>query len=328
VTAATLAPPRPHSRAIDLLLALYLAGIVVAVLYPSAFLSPGNASAVLNNLAFDGILAVGMMLLMIAGVFDLSVGAMASMTGVLAGWLMVRQGWPVPLAVAAALLAAGVGGFVNGVLVAKARVNALITTLGTLGIFQGITILVGGPGVTDLPAGFTALGQTEIDLPLPRGDRLHVQTPVFGLLVLALVAHLLLQHTGRFRQFYYVGSNPKAARLSGIRVERLQILGFTLMGLIAGVAGLAYAARVGSAVSTVGQGAELRVITAVILGGASLTGGKGSVPGALVGVLFMALVTNVLIIARVSSYWQGIVIGVILVLAVGLDAVQTRRRGE
>ena len=311
------AAPRAHSREIDLLLVVYLAVIVVGVLYPSSFFSWANARAVLNNLAFDGILAVGMMGLMIAGVFDLSVGSMASMAGVVCGWLMVRQGWPVAVAVPAALGVAALGGLANGLVVARARVNALIATLGTLGIFQGVAVLVGGPGVTDLPAGFTALGQTEV---------LSVQLPVWFLLGLAVVGHYLLQHTVKFRQFYYIGSNAKAARLSGIDVEGLQVVGFTLMGLIAGAAGLLFAARVGSAVSTAGAGAELRVITAVILGGASLTGGKGSIPGALIGVAFMALVTNALIISRVSSYWQGIVVGVILVLAVALDAVQIRRR--
>lgn len=313
------AAPRQHSREIDLLLAIYLAVIVVGVLYPAAFLSPGNARAVLNNLAFEGILAVGMMLLMVAGVFDLSVGALASLTGVLCGWLMVTQGWPVALAVPAALLAAALCGFVNGLLVARARVNALIATLGTLGVFRGTAILIGGPGVNDLPDGFTALGQTE-----PLG----LQLPVWGMLGLAVVAHYLLRHTPKFRQFYYVGSNPKAARLSGIDVPGLQVLGFTLMGLIAGVAGLANAAKFASASPIAGDRAELRVITAVILGGASLTGGKGSIPGALIGVVFIALVQNVLIITRVSSYWQEIVIGVILVAAVALDSFQNRRQGE
>lgn len=312
----TAAPPRTHSREVDLLLAFYLAVIVFAVLFPSRFFSLNNARAILHNLAFDGILSIGMMLLMIAGVFDLSVGAMASMAGVLCGWLMVNQGWPVAVAVPAALLASAVGGLMNGWIVARARVNALITTLGTLGIFQGLAVLIGGPGVNDLPPGFTVFGQSEL---------LGVQWPVWGMLLLAIVMHYLLRHTSQFRQFYYIGSNAKAARLSGINVDGMQVLGFTLMGLIAGVAGLAFSSRVGAAVSAAGTGAELRVITAVILGGASLTGGKGSIAGALIGVVFMALVTNMLIISRVSSYWQGIVIGVILILAVALDAVQTRR---
>lgn len=308
---------KPHSRELDLLTAVLLAAAVFGALYPDAFVSAGNARAVLNNLAFDGILAVGMMLLMVAGVFDLSVGAMASLAGVLCGWLMVAHGWPPAVAVPAALLAAAAGGLVNGLLVAWARVNALIATLGTMGIFQGVAVLVGGPGVTNLPEGFTRLGQTEL---------LGVQLPVWVMLGLAAVGHYLLQHTAPFRRYYYVGANPKAARLSGIDVGGLQVLGFTLMGVIAGLAGLLFAARVGTAVSTAGVGAELRVITAVILGGASLTGGKGTIPGALIGVVFMALVNNLLILGRVSSYWTGIVVGVILVLAVALDAVQTRRR--
>jgi ribose transport system permease protein len=242
---------------------------------------------------------------------------MLSMVGVVTGWLLVKQHWPVVPAVAAGLVLAAFGGLVNGLLVARAQVNALITTLGTLGIFQGIAILIAGPSIANLPAHFTVLGQTEI---------LGLQLPVWIMLGLAGVAHYLLRHTRSFRQFYYVGSNAKSARLSGINVERIHLLGFTLTGLIAGVAGLAFAARVGTAVSTAGVGIELRVITAVILGGASLSGGKGSVPGALIGVVFMALINNVLIIARISSYWQGIVVGVILVLAVALDSYQQKAR--
>jgi ribose transport system permease protein len=305
-----------YRRELDLLAAVYLVAVVVAVLYPRTFFAEANLRAVLNNLAVDGILAVGMMLLMIGGVFDLSVGSMMSLAGVVAGYLMVTLGWPVPLAVLAALAIAAAGGFVNGTLVARAKVNALITTLGTLGIFQGVAVLVAGPGVSGLPADFTQLGQTELRT---------IQLPVFAMLALALLFHYLLGFTRLFRQYYYVGSNPTAARLSGMNVERLQVLAFTLTGLIAGVAGLAAAARFGTAVSTVGTGAELRVITAVILGGASLAGGKGSIPGALVGVLFMALLTNVLIIARVPSYWQGIAVGAILVLAVGLDSLHAKK---
>jgi ribose transport system permease protein len=316
-TAPVNSPPagRAHSREIDLLLVLYLTAIVFSILYPTSFFSLANLRVILNNLAVDGILAVGMMALMIGGVFDLSVGSILSMVSVVTGWLLVKAGWPAAPAVVAGLAIAALAGQVNGLLVARARVNALIATLGTLGIYQGVAILVAGPSIANLPRGFTALGQTEI---------LGLQPPVWFMLGLAAAAHYLLRHTRYFRQFYYVGSNARAARLSGIAVERVQILGFTLNGFIAGTAGLAFAARVSTAVSTAGVGTELRVITAVILGGASLSGGKGSVPGALIGVVFMALVNNVLIIARVSSYWQGIVVGVILVLAVGLDSYQNR----
>ena len=316
---ASDAPLMGDSREVSLALVIYLATIVASILYPTSFFSTANLRVVLNNLAVEGILALGMMMLMIGGVFDLSVGSLMSLVGVVSGWLMIGRGWPVGASVAVGMLLGTLGGFVNGLLVAHARVNALIATLGTLGIFQGVAILIAGPSIANLPVGFTRLGQSEL---------LGFQAPVWLLLVLVIVTHFGLHHTRLMRQYYYIGSNARAARLSGIEVERMQILGFTMMGLMAGLAGLAFAARVGTAVSSAGAGAELRVITAVILGGASLTGGKGSMPGALLGVAFMALVNNILIITRVSSYWQSIVVGFILVLAVALDSYRTRWRGD
>ena len=129
-----------YRRELDLLVAVYLTAIVFSILYPVSFFSTGNLRAILNNLAVDGILAVGMMTLMIAGVFDLSVGSMMSLAGVVTGWLLAKAGWPAGAAVAAGLGVAVLGGLANGLLVAKVRVNALIATLGTLGIFQGLAI--------------------------------------------------------------------------------------------------------------------------------------------------------------------------------------------
>ena len=237
------APLTADSREVSLALVIYLATIVASILYPTSFFSAANLRVVLNNMAVEGILALGMMMLMIGGVFDLSVGSLMSLVGVVAGWLMVGRGWPVGASVAAGMLLGTLGGFVNGLLVAHARVNALIATLGTLGIFQGVAILIAGPSIANLPAEFTRLGQSEL---------LGLQAPVWLLLVLLLVTHFGLHHTRLMRQYYYIGSNVRAARLSGIEVERMQILGFTMMGLMAGLAGLAFAARVGTAVSSAG----------------------------------------------------------------------------
>jgi ribose transport system permease protein len=291
--------------------------VLFAILYPSSFANFTNFSAIVRNLAFEGILAIGMMLMLVGGNFDLSVGAMASMSGVVAGALMKFQNWPVPLAVAGGLFIATVGGFLNGFIVAKVGVNALITTLGTMGIFQGIALLIGGPGITYLPESFSQFGQTVI---------LGFQTPVWVMLGIGLVAHYGMAHTRFFRQYYYVGNNPKAALLSGINVSGLQILSFTIMGVLGGVAGILYASRIATATSTVGVGAELQAITAVILGGASLSGGRGTIWGALIGVFFMGLMKNVLIISRFSSEWQGIVLGAVLVAAVAVDSLMNRRR--
>lgn len=303
----------------ELALAVVTLGTIIgcSILYPTSFANFGNFAAIVRNLAFEGILAIGMMLMLIGGSFDLSVGAMASMIGVITGALMKEWNWPVPVAVLTGLLAATLGGLLNGFIVARVRVNALITTLGTMGIFQGIALLIGGPGITYLPESFSRFGQSQF---------LGLQAPVWVLAVLAIVAHYALAHTRFFRQFYYVGSNPKAAHLSGINVEGLQMVSFMIMGFLAGLAGILYASRIATATSTVGVGAELQAITAVILGGASLSGGRGTIWGAMIGVFFMGLMKNVLIIARFSSEWQDIVLGAVLVAAVALDSLMNRKR--
>ncbi len=307
----------PYSRELALIGLTLAVAIFFSIRYNHSFCSWDNLNAILRNLAFEGILAIGMMVLLVSGEFDLSVGAMASMIGVITAWLMKVAGWPVPLAVAAGLAIGAFAGALNGVFVAKLRVNALIATLGTMGIFQGIALLVGGPGITFLPESFSRVGQTEI---------LGLQAPVWLLGALAVVTHVLLTHSRFFRQLFYVGSNSKAARLSGIHVDRMQIFAFAMMGAIAGLAGIVYASRIATATATVGHGAELQAIAAVILGGASLSGGKGTIWGAMIGVFFMALIKNVLIIARVSSEWQGIVLGSVLVFAVALDSLMSRQK--
>lgn len=306
------------TRELGLLALIAITVVAASILYPRSFPTFANFSAVMRNLALDGILAVGMTLMFVGGMFDLSVGGTFSMVGVLAGWLMKTQGVPVPVAILVGLAAGAAAGLLNGFIATKVKVNALIATLATMGIYRGIAVLLGGPGITFLPKSFSQMGQAEW---------LGIQAPFWMMLAIAGVFHYLLGHSRFFRQLYYVGNNPKAAHLSGIPVERLHVLAFTIMGLLAGLAGMAFAARIGTSVSIAGDGAELRVITAVILGGASLSGGKGSIVGGLIGVVFIALVNNVLIIASVSSYWQSIITGVVLVLAVALDAFVSRRAG-
>lgn len=290
-------------------LMLALIGLNTA-LFPRVFPTVGNLSAIMRGLAFDGIMACGMMLLLVGGTFDLSIGGTFSMAGVITGWLMKEAGVPVPLAILAGVAAGMVAGLLNGLIVAKIKVNALIATLGTMGIFRGIAVLIGGPGITFLPASFSRPGQAVF---------LGLQGPVWLMIAIAALFSFLLAKTRFFRQYYYVGNNATAARLSGINVPLLQIVGFGLMGLLAGVAGIAFASRVGTSVSVAGDGAELRIITAAILGGASLNGGKGTILGALIGVGFVALVNNALIIGSVSAYWQSIITGIVLVLAVAMD---------
>lgn len=316
-------PRKPRfvfSRELGLLLLLGVIFVLFRILFPVSwdqFATFDNFASVVRNMAFEGILALGMMLMMVGGAFDLSVGATASMIGVVTGWLMKSGGWPVPAAVGTGLALAALSGLINGFVVAKVRVNALITTLGTMGIFSGIALLIGGPGITFLPASFAQLGQAQF---------LGLQAPVWLMAALGVVSHYCLAHTRFFRQFYYIGSNPKAAHLSGLKVERLQMAAFTLMGLLAGLAGIVYAARVATASSTIGAGKELGAITACILGGASLQGGRGTAWGALLGVFFVALIQNMLLIKQVRPEWQGIILGLVLVFAVAVDSVLNRKQ--
>lgn len=305
-------------REVALVIAIVVVIVIASIFRPQTFPTLNNLQAVTRNLAFDGIMAIGMLLLMVGGVFDLSVGGMFSMGGVIVGSLMNVNGVPTPIAIAVGLSCAAIGGFANGLIVAKLKVNALITTLGTMGIFRGIAIFIGGPGINFLPDDFNAIGQSTF---------LGFQFGVWLLLFLVLLFGYLMTRTRFFRQYYYVGGNQKAALLSGMNVERLQIIGFMISAFLAGLAGIVFASRVESAISIAGDGAELRVVTAVVLGGASLTGGKGNVFGVLLAILFIALIRNVIIVFGIPSTLDQITIGLVLIGALALDTVVNRRRG-
>jgi ribose transport system permease protein len=303
------------TRETTLLIMTLLLIIIASFVFSASFPSFTNAAGIMRNFALDAIMVCGMMVLMVSGVFDLSVGSIYSLVGVLTAALMKNMGWPVALAVLAGLAAGVLCGLVNGFVTARIKVNALITTLGTQQIFRGIAIWIGGTNIPNLPQGFNSIAQSKF---------LGIQGFVWIMVVVVLITYLLLSQTRFFRQFYYIGGNIKAAKLSGINVPRMQMFGFAFMGLMAGLAGMLFASRLGAAVAIAGDGKELAIITATILGGASLSGGKGNVLGALIGVIFIAVVNNLMILATVEAYWQSIVIGSILILAVATDWLVNR----
>lgn len=275
-----------------------------------SFATTSNAQAVLLNAAQNGILVVGMMILFIGGAFDLSIGATLALSGVVSGTLIAQYDAPVAVAVAGGLFAGTLCGLLNGFIVTSIRINALIATLATMGIFRGVTQLISGTGVAPISDDFAVLGQTRI---------LGLQSPFWFMLVIVLLAWFAVSQTRFFRQYYFVGGNERAARLSGIRTQRLILVSFVIMGALAGLAGVLGAARLNAAVVSAGIGVELQIITAAVLGGASLRGGEGTVIGGVLGVLFIAVVSNSLIILRVDVFWQNIVVGAVLLLAVSLD---------
>ncbi len=295
------------------LLLIALIAVVIAVmtiLEPKNFPTTGNAAVVLLDTAQTGILACGMMVLMIGGMFDLSIGGILAFSGIIAGMAAKDFGVPTPFAF---LLGCGWGallGVLNGILVTKFRINALIATLATVSIFRGALQLVSGAGVTNIGHGYTVFGQTQI---------LGIYSPFWFMAAILGIFIFLVGRTRYFRQYYYIGGNPRAAKLSGINVDRTVFVGFVIMGLLAGFAGALLASRLNTAVVLAGQGVELKVITAVVLGGASLSGGVGRITGAFLGVLFMAIIQNAMIVAGINPFWQQIAVGLVLLISVGLD---------
>jgi ribose transport system permease protein len=299
-----------RERIYSLSLLLVLVMTVAALTFPDTFPTFDNFRQILLNLSIDTIVAVGMMLLLVSGVFDLSVGSVVAFTGCLTAYLMYFLQVPVPLAIAVGLIASLIVGLINGYLIAYQNINPMIQTLAMMGIVRGLALLVSGAGIQNLPYWFNAISQSTV---------LGVQMPVWYMLLTVVVFTFLFNKTVLFRQYYYIGGNEKAADLSGIRVKRMKLLGFVISALLAGAAGILLSSRLGAALPTLGRGLELRVITAVILGGASLSGGYGKIPGALLGALFMGIVANIMIIARLSGYWQDIILGVILILTLWVD---------
>ena len=305
-----------RDRVYSLLVLLALICAVATIVFPGTFPTFGNVSQLLLNLSIDTIVAVGMMILLISGVFDLSVGSIVAFTGCLAAHLMQVHHLPVPVALVVGLFSALIVGWVNGYLIAYQGINPMIQTLAMMGIVRGGALLVSGSGIQNLPYWFNAIGQSRL---------LGIQMPVWYMLLIVLLFAFLTNRTIFFRRYYFIGSNERAADLSGIRVNRMKLFAFMLSAGLAGVAGILLSSRLGTALPTMGRGMELRVITAVILGGASLSGGSGKVTGALVGALFMGVVANIMVIARVSGYWQEIILGVILILTLLADNLVQRR---
>jgi ribose/xylose/arabinose/galactoside ABC-type transport system permease subunit len=307
------------SRALTLFVLVVVLSVAMSVVYPNNFPTGPNLRAVLLNLAPVGIMVCGMMLLMIAGTFDLSVGSTLALSGVWAGVVAGWWGWPAESALVIGIAVGALCGLVNGLIVTRIGINALIATLGTLTIYRSLTYVTAGTGVTPITDEFAEYGRAADPL-------LRIQSPFWVMLVIVLIGGWLVARTRFFRQFYFVGGNPRAAQLSGIRVDWLILVGFVIMGALAGLAGVLGAARLNSAVVTTGVGIELKVITATVLGGASLKGGEGTIIGGILGVLFIALIENAMIINAVGVFWQGLVVGLVLLFAVSLDRFKSSGR--
>lgn len=306
-----------YDRVLLLISLIIILSVIMAISYPEAFPQWGNFAAILLDTAQGGIITTGMLILLICGVFDLSAGNTLAFAGIVAGILVKDMGAPVIVAILGGIATGLIVGVINGVIITRLRINALITTLAMSGILRGVTQIISPSGVANLPDNFKPFGQTVF---------LGLQSPFWAMVIVVIITWFLLSRMRFFRQFYYVGSNPKAATLSGIKVPFVTVIGFAIMGTMAGLAGTILASRLSNAVVLAGNGIELRAITAAILGGASLSGGQGTVPGAFLGVLFVSLIQNILILTRVPVFYQSIVVGVVLLVAIGIDQFGQRKK--
>ncbi|MCY2927793.1 MAG: ABC transporter permease [Planctomycetota bacterium] len=290
------------------------------------FLGWANLSAILLAVSLQAIIAIGMTVLLVSGGFDLSVGATAGLAGAAAAMVLTRLCPMVPMPAVVGVVLAIVSALAVGGAVGTANV---ITTLGMMQIVRGLLLLVtDGKNISDLPWGFTVIGQG--GLVLRSGGQaaaVSVQFPILISIVLVAVGDLLLRRSRFFRQNYYIGGNEKAAVLSGIRVDRMKVFNYALTGLLAAAAGVVMTARLGSASVTAGRGLELQVITAVIIGGASLQGGEGTVLGAFLGSILMAIIISALTLLGINPNSQELIIGATLLLAVLADTLSKKRRG-
>ncbi len=299
-----------------------LLGIVILVIgllmtfVSPYFLTIANIRALLITTTLEGIISVGMVMVLATGGLDLSVGSTLAFAGVVAG-IAMKAGVPMVLSVVFALLAAGGVGLVNGLAVAKLRFDPFITTLATMIMVRGFLLVISnGRAILDLPERFNHI--------FGQGTLWGFQLPVYYFLAIAMIGEFLLRKVRFFRLAYYVGSNEEAARMSGINVDLVKIAGYTIVGMLAGFSGVLMAARMGTASVTIGGSTNLNVLAACVIGGASFSGGQGTVLGAVLGAFLLQLLINALNIAGVGIYWQQVFTGAVLLGAIAFDKLRRR----
>ena len=308
--------------------------IVFSLLSPNYF-TVANFLIMSSHVAIYGILAIGMLLVILNGGIDLSVGSILALSGVIAGFLM--QGVEVPsLGVilyppvwAVVVITCAVGGAVgavNGVLVAWFRVPAFVATLGVLYVARGVALLMTNGLTYNNLSGRAELGNTGFDW-LGFNRLFGVPISVLVLAALAIGFGLVLGRSAFGRWPYASGGNERAAELSGVPVKRVQITVYSLSGVLAAIAGLVLASQLTSAGPTAGTSYELTAIAAVVIGGAALTGGRGGVGGTMLGAFVIGFLSDGLVIIGVSSYWQTVFTGAVIVLAVLMNSIQYGKRG-
>ncbi len=278
--------------------------------FESTFLNWSNLSQVIRALSFIAIMSVGQSLVIITAGIDLSVGSILGLSGVITS-ILLNNGLNIIFSITFGLIAGIICGLANGLLITRTKLPPFIATLGMMSIARGLAFaLTGGETIRNLPTDFLLIGQ---------GTILHIPIPIIIMAVFALIIGYFLKLTKWGRYIYAIGGNEEASHFSGVNVGRMKILVYTLCGFASGIAGVLFTARFGVGQSTAGLGYELDVIAAAVIGGISLSGGRGTILGAIVGSLLMGILRNGLVLLNVSAYWQQVAIGIVILFAVILD---------
>lgn len=286
----------------------------------SVFLTTGNIMNILRQASTNLLIALAMTLVIILGGIDLSVGSIVALTGVVTGGLIAYNGLPVWVAVIGAILVGLFFGLMNGFIISKTSIPAFIVTLSTMNIGRGLAyIYTGGAPIRVVSDDFNFIGS---------GYVFGIPIPVLYLLAFTIVFAYTMNKTKLGRHIYAVGGNPEAARFSGINNSKITLIVYTLSGLMAAISGVVLASRMFSGQPTAGEGAEMDAIAAVVIGGTSMSGGIGTIGGTIIGGLIIAVLNNGLNLMNVSSFWQLVVKGVIILIAAYVDYIRNMKSSE
>lgn len=303
------------------LLVTFVVICLVLYIFEPKFGSTINLINVLRQLSMTAICGIGMVMLVLLGCIDLSVGSAQAVVGVFAVYVVVQTD-NVALGVAAGLAMGAFIGLVNGFIVTQLKITALIATLGTMSILSGAAMVATNAiSIQVLNPAFLKIGTGQVVLPIIG----RIPIPVIILVILVVAFTYILNHTTFGRYLYAIGGNETAAGLAGIPVKRVKMFAFVLSGALTGLAAIILAARMNSGQPTAGTGFEMQVIASVIVGGVSIAGGRGTLGGAIIGVLILSVLSNGLVLMDVNTFWQNILRGSVIILAVFLDE---RRRAN
>ena len=297
---------------VGILSVLVLLCVIVSIA-TSKFLKPNNLISVLRQISINAYIALGMTLIIILGHIDLSVGAIVAMSGTLTVGFIVTQGLPIPVAILLGILLGMAAGMISGMIVTYFRVPAFIITMAMMNVCSGVAYVYSGGQATRINDDFfSAIGTGYLFNTIP--------LPVVYMIILIIVISFLLGKTKFGTYIYAIGGNREAARLSGVPIKKVEIAVFTISGVLSAFAGLVLCSRMYSGQPSVGNGYELDAIAACVLGGTSMSGGKGRISGTIFGAMVIGVISNGLNLIGVSSYWQLIVKGLIIACAVLLDS--------